>query len=73
MARLHSFRKYVKGARMAVCLGFALLLLATALAESPPPFSTSKLAAGKHSFTTTYDGSTDFTGSTSPVLTQTVN
>jgi uncharacterized repeat protein (TIGR03803 family) len=36
-------------------------------------FTTAKLAAGVHSITATYNGSTDFTGSSSAPLTQTVN
>jgi hypothetical protein len=36
-------------------------------------YTTAKLAVGTHSITATYNGSTDFTGSSSAPLTQTVN
>lgn len=43
------------------------------LSSGKAKFSTSKLAVGSHSITAVYVGSTNFNGSTSPVLTQVVN
>ena len=48
------------------------LLKTVALTGSVAKFTTSKLAAGSHSITATYNGSTSFIGS-SASLTQTVN
>jgi hypothetical protein len=48
------------------------LLKTVALSGGAAEFTTSKLAEGSHSITATYNGSTDFTGS-SASLTQTVN
>jgi hypothetical protein len=42
------------------------------LSSGKATFSISTLAVGSHSITAVYGGSTDFAGSTSPVLTQTV-
>ncbi|MFJ7198579.1 MULTISPECIES: Ig-like domain-containing protein [unclassified Streptomyces] len=36
-------------------------------------FTTSALSVGSHSMTAVYGGSTSYNGSTSPVVTQTVN
>ena len=44
-----------------------------ALSSGNAAFSISTLSAGSHSITAVYGGSTDFAGSTSPTLTQTVN
>jgi hypothetical protein len=44
-----------------------------ALSGGTAAFSTSGLAGGAHSITAAYGGDANFTGSTSPVLTQTVN
>lgn len=43
------------------------------LASGQATFSTAALAKGKHSITAVYGGSSSYLGSTSPVLTQTVN
>jgi hypothetical protein len=43
------------------------------LSSGKATLTTSALAAGKHSITAVYGGDADFAGSTSPVLTQTVN
>jgi hypothetical protein len=43
------------------------------LSNSKATFSTSSLAVGTHSITAVYGGSTDFSGSTSPALSQVVN
>ena len=52
--------------------GGALLGTGT-LAGGVATFSTSALAVGSHSLTAVYGGDASFTGSTSPVVTQTVN
>ena len=52
--------------------GSATLGKAT-LSAGEAAFTTSTLAVGAHSITAVYGGSTDFSGSTSPVLTQTVD
>jgi hypothetical protein len=49
------------------------LLKTVALSGGKAKFTTAKLTAGAHSITATYNGSTDFTGSSSAPLTQTVN
>jgi hypothetical protein len=43
------------------------------LSSGKATFTTKTLAVGSHSITATYGGSSSFSGSTSPVLTQTVN
>jgi hypothetical protein len=48
------------------------LLKSVALSGGTAKFTTSTLTSGTHSITATYNGSTDFTGS-SASLTQTVN
>jgi uncharacterized repeat protein (TIGR03803 family) len=49
------------------------LLKSVALSGGAAKYTTSTLTSGKHSITATYNGSTDFTGSSSAPLTQTVN
>jgi hypothetical protein len=49
------------------------LLKSVALSGGEAKFTTSTLASGTHTITATYTGSTDFTGSSSAPLTQTVN
>jgi uncharacterized repeat protein (TIGR03803 family) len=51
----------------------ATLLKTVTLSGDKAKYTTSKLTAGPHSITATYNGSTDFTGSSSAPLTQTVN
>jgi hypothetical protein len=51
----------------------ATLLKTVTLSGDKAKFTTSKLTSGTHSITATYNGSTDFTGSSSAPLTQTVN
>jgi len=51
----------------------ATLLKTVALSGDKAKFTTAKLTAGAHSITATYNGSTDFTGSSSAPLPQTVN
>ncbi len=48
------------------------LLKSVAVSKGAASFTTSKLAAGAHSITATYNGSASFIGSTSSALTQTV-
>ena len=51
----------------------ATLLKTVTLSGDKAKFTTSKLTSGPHSITATYNGSTDFTGSSSAPLPQTVN
>jgi hypothetical protein len=51
----------------------ATVLGARTLSAGKAKFTTSTLTVGSHSITAVYGGSADFTGSTSPVLTQKVN
>jgi len=51
----------------------ATVLATRTLSSGKATFTTSTLAAGKHSITAVYGGDADLTGSTSKVLTQTVN
>jgi len=51
----------------------ATLLKTVTLSGDKVKFTTAKLASGAHSITATYNGSTDFTGSSSAPVTQTVN
>jgi Big-like domain-containing protein len=53
--------------------GTKTLSTMTLNASGKATFSTSTLARGSHSITVVYAGSANFLGSTSPVLTQTVN
>jgi hypothetical protein len=53
--------------------GTKTLSTKTLNASGQATFSTSSLSRGSHSITVVYGGSTSFLGSTSPVLTQTVN
>jgi hypothetical protein len=49
------------------------VLATRTLSSGTATFTTSTLAVGKHSITAVYGGDADLTGSTSKVLTQTVN
>ena len=49
------------------------LLKSVAVSGGSAAFTTSKLKSGTHSITATYTGSASFIGSSSAVLTQTVN
>src|SRR6266581_2175518 len=51
----------------------ATISVTTTAGVTTATFTTSTLAVGSHSITATYGGDTNFTGSTSAVLTQTVN
>src|SRR6266516_2032744 len=51
----------------------ATISVTTTAGVTTATFTTSTLAVGSHSITATYSGDTNFTGSTSAVLTQTVN
>jgi archaellum component FlaF (FlaF/FlaG flagellin family) len=48
-------------------------LATVGLTSGKAAFTTSTLAAGSHSITATYNGSTGFNPSTSAILTQSVN
>jgi hypothetical protein len=51
----------------------ATVLATRTLSSGKATFTTSTLAVGKHLITAVYGGDADLTGSTSKVLTQTVN